>query len=208
VVRPVIAFVNASDPEVKEQPADVRICSRRRVTEWLAAQPGTLSPERVEAIFSVGRRSTTWRPGLSVATEGPTDEGTRSASVHVATNDKPDRDLDSSEAGRAPSPVAVTHTELLIGHSLAKGTILRGDPRPYTKLVSAAGFRWSAHQRSWYLPQSRELPPRVDVIQALAEQLRVRGFQVHVDVDALGACGADGRQHPLTVDCGRMAVRC
>ena len=77
VVKPVIAFVNAIDLEVKEQPADVRICSRRRIAEWLAAPPRTLSPERVEAIFSIARRSTTWRPRLNVATEGPTNEGVR-----------------------------------------------------------------------------------------------------------------------------------
>jgi hypothetical protein len=183
-VRPVIAVVNAIDLEVKEQPADVRICSRRRIAEWLAGQPRTLSPDQVEAIFSVGRRSTTWRPRLGMDRGGPTDEGTTNASVRVATSDKPDGDLDSSEVGRAPAPVAATQTELLIGHSPAKGTVLRGDPRPHIKLVSAAGFRWSPRQRLWYLPQSRGLPPRAELIQALAEQLRARGFEVHVEVGA------------------------
>lgn len=184
VVRPVIAFVNASDLEVKQQPADVRICSRRRIAQWLAAQPRTLSPDQVKAIFSVGRRSTTWRPRLDVPTGAPTDEGTTRASVPVASSDQPDRDLEGSEAGRAPAPVAATKTELLIGHSSAKGTVLRGDPRPHTTLVSAAGFRWSPHQRLWYLPQSRELPARAELIQALAEQLRARGFEVHVEMGA------------------------
>jgi hypothetical protein len=141
VVRPVVAVVNAIDLEVKQQPADVRICSRRRIAEWLAAQPHTLSPDQVEAIFSAGRRSTTWRPRLSMATEGPTDEGAGSASVPVASGDKSDGDLDSSQAGRPLAPVTATQKELFIGHSSAQGTILRGDPRPHTQLVSAAGFR-------------------------------------------------------------------
>jgi hypothetical protein len=182
-VRPVIAFVNATDLEVKQQPADVRICSRRRIAEWLAAQPRNLSADQVEAIFSAGRRSTTWRPPLSAAAEGPTQGGTRSASEPVTTSDNPDRDQDISQVGLAPAPVAAKKTELLIGHSSARGTVLRGDPRPHTKLVSAAGFRWSAHQQLWYLPQSRELPARAELVQALAEQLRVRGFEVHVEID-------------------------
>ena len=182
VVKPVIAVVNAIDLEVKEQPADVRICSRRRIAEWLAAPPRTLSPERFEAIFSIARRSTTWSPRLNVATEGPTNEGVRGVSAPVTTTDNPERELDSSAADRRPTPPVVTQTELLIVHSSAKGTNLRGDPRPHTKLVSATGFHWSPHRRLWYLPQSHELPPRVDVIQALAEQLRASGFEVHADV--------------------------
>jgi hypothetical protein len=104
VVRPVIAFVNAIGLEVKQQPADVHICSRRRIAEWLAAQPRTLRPDQVEALFSAGRRSTTWGPRLSVATEGPTDECGTGASAPVPTSDNPDRDVDSSQAGRAPAP--------------------------------------------------------------------------------------------------------
>jgi len=34
------------------------------------------------------------------------------------------------------------------------------------------------------LPQSRELPARAELIQALAEQLRARGFEVHVEMGA------------------------
>jgi hypothetical protein len=71
---------------------------------------------------------------------------------------------------------------LVIAHSSAKGTILRGDPRPHTKSVSAAGMRWSPAQQLWYLPHSRDLPPRSELIEHLANELRQKGFEVKVEV--------------------------
>lgn len=177
-VRPIIAVVGVTGLDVKEQPADVRICSLRRIAEWLAAQPRTLSREQVEAIFSVARRSTTWwhhregvlddGPQVETGVVGPAANGPSAA-----------QDPGPGDVVR-PSPAAVV---LLISHDSTHGTVLRGDPRPHAKLVSAAGLRWSAPQLLWYLPRSRGLPPRTDLIDGLAELLRAAGFAVRVQVN-------------------------
>lgn len=50
---------------VKKQPEDgaVVVVQRRRVSQQLLKAPSRLSAREIEAIFDVGRRSTTWRPG-------------------------------------------------------------------------------------------------------------------------------------------------
>jgi hypothetical protein len=176
-VRPVIAFVGVTDLVVTEQPADVRICSRRRIAEWLAAQACTLSAGQVEVIFEVARRSTTWPHHR----QGVIDEQLQPATVAVGPA------ANGLSAGRCPAPgdlvqPSPTTVVLFISHDSTDGTILRGDPRPHTKFVSGAGFRWSAHQLLWYLPKSRALPPRGDHIESLADQLRSVGFGVSVEI--------------------------
>jgi len=47
---------------VKEQPHDVHVIGRRRLADWLRAQPRCLEDPEFEAIFDVARRSTTWLP--------------------------------------------------------------------------------------------------------------------------------------------------
>jgi hypothetical protein len=178
-VRPVVVVVGATDLEVKEQPTDVRICSRRRIADWLAAQPGTLAPEQVEAIFSVARRSTTWRPQPGVVGD-PETGGTTTAKPVIAT--RPSCEEQSAPPPEPPSPVTATQTALVIKHSSGKGTTLHGDPRPHTKLLSTAGLRWSPNQRLWYVPDSRDLPPQTDLFERLAQELRRVGFKVSLEV--------------------------
>jgi len=57
VMSPVKSF------RVRSQPSDGRVVvvTRREVARWLVRQPVTLEDEKVEAIYVVGRRSTTWR---------------------------------------------------------------------------------------------------------------------------------------------------
>lgn len=47
---------------VKSQPpgGDVVVLARRKLVDWLAGRGPVLSPEQVEALFEVARRSTTW----------------------------------------------------------------------------------------------------------------------------------------------------
>jgi hypothetical protein len=61
-VRGVIAVVNANTLTVKQQPSRVYIPSRRHLVEWLSSQPHCFSAEKVDSIYSVSRRSSTWAP--------------------------------------------------------------------------------------------------------------------------------------------------
>jgi hypothetical protein len=180
-VQPVVVVVNAAGLEVKEQPVDVRICSRRRIIEWLRSQPQVLSLEQVAVVFSVARRSTTW-----LQHQGNTGNKRARAAIvalpaPLASSSAPASDQGVLRASTVSPPVTVSSKLLFIDHGSAKGTILRGDPRPHSKLVSAAGFRWRPQQRSWYLAESRDLPPRLDLIHDLAEQLRAKGFEVRLE---------------------------
>jgi hypothetical protein len=47
---------------VKEQPHDVFVIGRRRLADWLRAQPRSLEEPESAAIYDVARRSTTWLP--------------------------------------------------------------------------------------------------------------------------------------------------
>lgn len=70
---------------------------------------------------------------------------------------------------------------IAITHTMADGTLVDGDPRPHHAIIQAAGFRYSG-RCGWYVQQSRDKPPRVD-LEALAERLRAVGFDVTVDID-------------------------
>jgi len=179
-VRPVIALVNCQVPEVKGQPADVRVCTRRRIVEWLIGQPAVLSAERVETIFAVARRSTSWCH--HDRGDGQTEGTAAGRPVHAPTLARPDERRGTPPAGLAPPPAGPVLGGLVIAYSPATGMVLRGDPRPHTKLVSEAGLRWSRPQGVWYLPASRGLPTRADLVGRLADALRSKGFEVSVEV--------------------------
>jgi hypothetical protein len=60
-VTPVIAVVGAGNGfKVKEQPAGVVVCTRRRIAEWLRSLPPELSSGEVGAIYSVACLPSTW----------------------------------------------------------------------------------------------------------------------------------------------------
>jgi hypothetical protein len=172
VAQPVVVVAGAIVVDVKEQPPDVYICSRRQVTDWLCAQPRTLTPEAVAAIFTAARRSITWVPEPK-----PT---TRKNPV-VTDRAAPGR-ASSVRAPGTVSEVPAVRPELVIKHSPTKGTTLHGDPRPHTKLVSSAGLQWSARQRLWYLPDSRDMPAQVELIRHLGHALGMAGFQVTLEI--------------------------
>lgn len=46
---------------VKTQPVGVIVLTRKEVGKWLARQPEVLTDERVDAVYAVGRRASTWR---------------------------------------------------------------------------------------------------------------------------------------------------
>jgi hypothetical protein len=58
-VSPIIVVANG-DLNVKRQPDDVRIASRRRVSRWLRERPHYLSDEEVDTIFAIARQPSTW----------------------------------------------------------------------------------------------------------------------------------------------------
>jgi hypothetical protein len=58
-VTPIIVVANG-DLNVKRQPDDVRIASRRRVLKWLREKPRCISDEEVDAIFAMARQPSTW----------------------------------------------------------------------------------------------------------------------------------------------------
>jgi hypothetical protein len=166
-VRGVIAVVNANTLTVKQQPTQVRIASRRHLVEWLSSQPQCFSAEKIDTVYGVARRSSTW-----VSTEE------RSARV-IAVSDHSTPAPADGGAGATTAALAVT-----IDHSYVSGTRLIGDPRPHTALVRAraAGFRWSAKQSFWYIPDSRDRPADTIAIDHLASQLRGLGFKVEIDI--------------------------
>lgn len=164
-VRGVIAVVNATTLTVKRQPTQVRIASRRHLVEWLNSQPQCLSAEKVDSVYGVARRSSTWMPKERPA--GPV----------IRAPEQPS----SARPNSAPAviPVGLTVT---ISHSSVSGTRLIGDPRPHTALVRAAGFRWNAKRSFWYIPDSPDRPVDAVSIDRLAGQLRELGFKVEIDI--------------------------
>ena len=173
--RPVIAVVNAMDLVVKEQPGDVRVCSRRRIVEWLKTQPTVLGLAEVEAIYSVARRSTTW---LSATTR----EVVPSAASAEPSGSPPQHSAQA--AGRRPvqSPAAEPPSaagRVTITYSATEGLRLYGDPRPHQRVVKEAGFRWDGRRVCWYVPDGGRLAP--GVLDDMAGRLRELGFEVEVD---------------------------
>jgi len=168
-VTAVIAVVNANTLNVKEQPPQVRISSRRHLVEWLGAHAHCLTPAQVDSIYGVARRSTMWVPKEKPAAHVR-------AQTHVISErpvSSPTDNGDGAATGRA---------RITISHNAALGARLVGDPRPHTRLVRAAGFRWSANQRLWYIPDSRDRPAHTISIGRLAGELRELGFEVEVDL--------------------------
>lgn len=55
----VVVIVNSA-LNIKKQPDDVHVESRRRIARWLSEQPTHLSDGEINSIFEVARRSTTW----------------------------------------------------------------------------------------------------------------------------------------------------
>jgi hypothetical protein len=60
-VDPVIV-VMAAQLTVKAQPPGVTVVARRRIRKWLTELPAILPADRVEEIYGVARRDSTWRP--------------------------------------------------------------------------------------------------------------------------------------------------
>jgi hypothetical protein len=59
-VRPVIVFVGLNEFEVKQQPPDVHVTTRKRLVEWLDELPIVWDSAKIDAVFETARRSTTW----------------------------------------------------------------------------------------------------------------------------------------------------
>ena len=61
-VRGIIAVVGAARGfTVKSQPKDVEVVARRDIARWIAHRQPVLTPEAVQRLFAVARRSTTWQ---------------------------------------------------------------------------------------------------------------------------------------------------
>jgi hypothetical protein len=60
-VEGLVVTVNASDVVVKSQPEGVSVTPRMQVARWLLRHGDSLSPETIDAVYDVARRSTTWR---------------------------------------------------------------------------------------------------------------------------------------------------
>jgi hypothetical protein len=65
-VDPVIV-VMAAQLTIKSQPSGVHVVARRRVRKWLTGLPTTLTSDRVEQIYAVARRDSTWQPASKSA---------------------------------------------------------------------------------------------------------------------------------------------
>jgi hypothetical protein len=59
VVNPVVVIM-ASELVLKGSPKQVDIVGRRKVVDWLSRRPTQLSPDRIESIYSVACRRSTW----------------------------------------------------------------------------------------------------------------------------------------------------
>ena len=59
-VQPVIVFVDLHEFEVKRQPPDVYVTTRKRLIKWLEALPIVLDSATIESVFDTARLSTTW----------------------------------------------------------------------------------------------------------------------------------------------------
>jgi hypothetical protein len=153
--RPVIAVVNALDLVVKEQPGDVRVCSRRRVVEWLKAQPAVLGPAEVEAIYSVARRSTTW---LSATTSEVVPSPPSAEPSGPPPKDSAPLTGRRSLQSLAAEPPSGTG-RVVITYSATEGLRLYGDPRPHQRVVKEAGFRWDGRRVCW-CPRRQPAGPR------------------------------------------------
>lgn len=74
---------------------------------------------------------------------------------------------------------------LTITHAPSEGTLIDGTSRGdgTADILRTNGWRWSRTLGSWYLPHSRDRAPKTQTITRTAEQLRVVGFDVDLDID-------------------------
>ncbi len=61
-VQGLIVTVNAADVAIKAQPDGVHVTWRNNLVRWVLRHGDILTPETVDAIYEVARRSTTWQP--------------------------------------------------------------------------------------------------------------------------------------------------
>ena len=59
-VQPVIVFVDLHEFDVKQQPPDIYVTTRKRLVGWLEALPIVWDSARIESVFETARLSTTW----------------------------------------------------------------------------------------------------------------------------------------------------
>ena len=59
VVNPVVVIM-ARELVLKGSPTQGDVVGRRKVVDWLCRRPTQLSPERIESIYSVACRRSTW----------------------------------------------------------------------------------------------------------------------------------------------------
>ena len=60
--QPVIVFVDLNEFDVKQQPSDVHVTTRKRLVKWLEVLPIVLDSATIESVFNTARLSTTWSP--------------------------------------------------------------------------------------------------------------------------------------------------
>jgi hypothetical protein len=61
-VVPVVVFVDLATFEVKQQPPDVHVTTRKRLIPWLESLPIVIDSATIESVFDKARLSTTWAP--------------------------------------------------------------------------------------------------------------------------------------------------
>jgi hypothetical protein len=60
-VEGLIVTVRAEDVVIKQQPEEVSVVARHRLTRWLLGHDDLHTLEVLEAVYEAARRSTTWR---------------------------------------------------------------------------------------------------------------------------------------------------
>ena len=75
---------------------------------------------------------------------------------------------------------------LTISHTDVDGTTLEGTARGdgSAEVVKALGWRWGRSIGSWFVPRSRGVPPKRELIERTAQALTGAGFEVDVEIDA------------------------
>lgn len=78
---------------------------------------------------------------------------------------------------------------LTISHTDVDGTMVEGTARGdgSAEVVKALGWRWGRSIGSWFVPRSRGVPPKRELIERTARALRGAGFEVDVEIDATPA---------------------
>jgi Domain of unknown function (DUF3560) len=86
-------------------------------------------------------------------------------------------------AGTQPQP---SGSALRIEHSDAEGTLLVGTSRGdgTAEVVKALGWRWGRSIDRWFVPRSRAVAPKRELIRRTAEALEASGHEVEVLIDS------------------------